>query len=375
MSLEYANNTFAPAIRCKATGTTVTVNDVSSAPHKLDVKLSSKNLIPFPYTESSKEVICTHPGTGEEEGRITFTVGEDGSITINGNTGTVVGARFVVADNIVLDKNAGPYYYSCEWENTQYTPSLLYRMPDGGCAAFSTGVLDASLLATADHIELEINISANTTINNAVIRPQIERGTAATAYTKNISDFSGVKVSRYGKNLMPDTLERRIGYYQDTAGAQILSNSNFLALTRFKCLPNTTYTLSSNLVFYTVWEYADDSWTSGIKRNADGNLADGQVTFTTTANTHYLGICFKNPTPDLGTNALEWCQMELGTVATEYEPYIEPQSATANAVGTVEGLASISPQMTAFTDNVDTLISLKYNADTKIYIDNMITSH
>ena len=63
-------------------------------------------------------------------------------------------------------------------------------------------------------------------------------------------------------------------------------------------------------------------------------------------------------------------QLELGKVATVYEPYIEPVIYTPNADGIVEGVLSISPSMNIFTNKVGVLIEAKYNADTKKYIDN-----
>ena len=65
-------------------------------------------------------------------------------------------------------------------------------------------------------------------------------------------------------------------------------------------------------------------------------------------------------------------QLEVGSTATDYEPYIEPQTVTANADGTVDGLTSISPNMTIMSDTEGVVIDMTYNADTKMYIDNKL---
>ncbi|MEE0839179.1 MAG: hypothetical protein U0L72_01350, partial [Acutalibacteraceae bacterium] len=65
-------------------------------------------------------------------------------------------------------------------------------------------------------------------------------------------------------------------------------------------------------------------------------------------------------------------QLEVGSTATDYEPYIEPQTVTANADGTVEGLTSLSPNITVTTDTEGVVIDMTYNADTKMYIDNKL---
>ena len=57
---------------------------------------------------------------------------------------------------------------------------------------------------------------------------------------------------------------------------------------------------------------------------------------------------------------------------TDYKPYIQPQTVTANADGTVEGLTSLSPNITVTTDTDGVVIDMTYNADTKMYIDNKL---
>ena len=57
---------------------------------------------------------------------------------------------------------------------------------------------------------------------------------------------------------------------------------------------------------------------------------------------------------------------------TDYKPYIQPQTVTANADGTVEGLTSLSLDMTVMTNTEGVVIDMTYNADTKMYIDNKL---
>lgn len=62
-------------------------------------------------------------------------------------------------------------------------------------------------------------------------------------------------------------------------------------------------------------------------------------------------------------------QIELGTTATEYEPYKEPETYTPNEDGTVEGVTSLYPVTTLMTDTAGVTITAEYNCDTKKYID------
>jgi hypothetical protein len=90
------------------------------------------------------------------------------------------------------------------------------------------------------------------------------------------------------------------------------------------------------------------------------NLIDGQ--------TYTIQVNITNVTQ--GNFSWQDIQIEPGSTATDYEPYIEPQTATADKEGVVKGLTSLSPNMTLVTNPSGAIINLEYNADTKKYIDN-----
>ncbi len=60
-------------------------------------------------------------------------------------------------------------------------------------------------------------------------------------------------------------------------------------------------------------------------------------------------------------------QLEFGRIATEYETYNE-QIFTPSADGTVEGMTSVSPCMTIFTDNADAMLDVTYRQSTGIQV-------
>ena len=70
---QYTNNTFANAITDNISGSGVSIRDISPVEHILKVRARSKNLIPYPFTNST----TTQSG-------ITFTDNGDGTITANG---------------------------------------------------------------------------------------------------------------------------------------------------------------------------------------------------------------------------------------------------------------------------------------------------
>ena len=65
---------------------------------------------------------------------------------------------------------------------------------------------------------------------------------------------------------------------------------------------------------------------------------------------------------------IENIQVEFSSTYTGYEPFTE-LTCTANADGTVTGLKSISPTMNILTDTEGVIVNATYNVDTKKYID------
>ena len=66
-------------------------------------------------------------------------------------------------------------------------------------------------------------------------------------------------------------------------------------------------------------------------------------------------------------------QLEIGSTATDFEPYTEPQTVTANADGTVVGIKSQYPKTMLMADTEDITVDCKYLRDIDTYIDNLIT--
>ena len=56
-------------------------------------------------------------------------------------------------------------------------------------------------------------------------------------------------------------------------------------------------------------------------------------------------------------------QIELGSTATEYEPYTEYDAYTVNADGSVDGVRSVYPSMTFIPDTEGVTLDVEYNRD------------
>ena len=207
-----------------------------------------------------------------------------------------------------------------------------------------------------------------------------------------ITDFSGVNVSRYGKNLF------NVGESEDYfVGDSILNIENNTISGQIR---DSAIARAFKLTNYPSGDYSvsfdvTQNKVSILIRMFDSNgkqLSSSDVTFIGTYNAFYGGWITTNNSanftiPDTvdywqlgfvftGTSfqyaTATNIQLEKGLNITSYEPY-EAQTVVANADGIVEGLTSLSPNITVTTDTEGVVIDMTYNADTKMYIDNKIS--
>lgn len=199
----------------------------------------------------------------------------------------------------------------------------------------------------------------------------VEHGITCRLSSDGLTDFSSVKVSRYGKNLLPiiqnQTLNGvTISYTSDGCyhldGTCTLSH-NFVSPSIV--LGGGIYTLSANnpshngLTSYLIQFY---SVGSGEGVYIVDNVTNGEATAELNYGNDYVlririqeGITYNN--------FVIRPQLEFGAKKTEFEPYINPVTYAVDTDGTVESITSLSPYMTIFTDTADTIISCEYNKD------------
>lgn len=352
------NILFKPQLEKGTTQTTWTKNiNYFSA-----VEVKSKNLIPYPFYDTT----ATRNG-------ITFTDNGDGTITANG-TATGGMAAFEIANSGSYITLGETYTLSgCPAGGTENTYRL--RFLNGGISDIGNG----NTFVAQYRPRLQIQIFEGTTVNNLVFKPQLEGGTEQTSFESYFEPYTkAVEVSRYGKNLISypfyDTTVTRNGItFTDNKDGTITADGTATDLAFFvfatkPMYPNGTYYLSG-------CPSGGSTSTYWIGSNGFGGANDvglGKVLNITKGlpQTNIVINIAKGTTVE---NLMFKPQLELGATATKYEMGIEPQSATANAAGTVEGLTSISPNMTLVTDTAGTVINLEYSADTKMYVDNELT--
>ena len=126
-----------------------------------------------------------------------------------------------------------------------------------------------------------------------------------------------IPVVTRGKNLAGNYTVSS-GYYYDDPGTPTPSDARFIRLS-INVEPNTIYTISSNLKFYSIWEFNNNT-----KISRHGGSNSNKYTIKTSKECNSLRISMINTSGKADTSAFEWIQLEKGSTATPYEPYHEP---------------------------------------------------
>lgn len=374
-----ADNTFANALKGTKSGTVILLDDVSPVTHEMGVKVRGKNLLPYPFAYA----------TFENHG-VTFTDNKDGTITLNGkNNGTDTSNYYLFNSSGKLSflKPNTNYYLSYNLDNI--IRSLRTVRADGSYNYYSRGNINFPPDETPDRLFIQVKKTDTTTYNNTVVKLQIEEGTAPTAYTRYVPDLTAVKVSRCGKNLF-DTINavklNGASNFSITNNAITVSqNSNYNYASANVLIPQSligkTVTISAksntsgaNVAGLRVQWVSDLSGATGdmILGSPDsaGNIVV-TVTVPTQPDETHNNLClmfYSNSTGTLEkgttyTATYSDIQIELGSTATYYEPYITPTDYTPKTDGTVEGITSLYPTTTLTTDTEGVLIDCEYNRD------------
>ena len=230
-------------------------------------------------------------------------------------------------------------------------PVLLYKPYKFYKADIGNGI---SINSEDDKIvSIVINITKDTTVDNLVFKPQLELGTTATAYTPYISDFSTVKVNTYGKNLFDISSSR--GFESMYTGLTNTINGNELTVTAtadrsgnllLGTFPKGTYTLSLNTSKTKKLFIQYGESISNLTR-VDGSDFNSSYTFSI-SETRKLWLA--SPSFIKGNIYIFTdIQFELGTTATEYEPY-KGQTYTPTATGEVTGITVLTPTTNIIND-------------------------
>lgn len=322
----------------------VSLNDVSEVPHNISVSVRGKNLVPDSYFDTMK---TNNPGYFTYD-KTTRTL----TMTAENTTSNSVGLHCLLSDFV---ENGKTYTFSLDVRGT--SGKRIRAGWDDGNYAYITLTEEytrVNFTTTASEANSSKRIIIYTVasgglgvgewfqFDNVQIEEVKEGATAtATAYTPYIEDFSTVTLKVLGKNLLP------FPYYDDSktiAGVDITVNDD-----RSVTLKGTA---TGNVYFFL--DRGTDFGEIGMNAMDTEFGSNGVYTCSKRLYYNYVNKTVSiNIKSGVTVDETLYPQVELSNKkATSYEPYIEPVAYPVGVDGTVEGIKSISPNMTLIADGV-----------------------
>ena len=333
-------------MRGSATGELVSLKDVSPVEHTVGVVVGSKNL-------ANKDAFVDYPS---------------------------------VRKYLPIELDAGTYYYSSNMHSASGVTFYTGIVVDGSVATENNVAVFSGFAGTQDTGTFTIAESGTYRFliycSNADIRAalenawgsvwiQIERGTVATSYTPYINELSNVKVLAMGKNILPfpykDTTKTLNGItWTVNADGTITANGTASGDSVFQLTDTYIYNngLHCRISGCPTGGSADTYYLYSVMT---GHKDVGSGTGVTITDSRYWKFRIYIKNGYTANNLVFKPQIELGTTATEYEPYKGAEYEQG------EPIASISPNMTITTDTGGTTVSVEYLRDIDLYIDSLIT--
>ena len=367
-----ADNTYANALKGLSSGEAVAMNDVSPVSHEMGVKVRGKNL----SVNLSDRTDVFFAGSPTTVYNVTGKQLIKG-FAVNGNADKIYFTEFTNSGGTVSFKTTNINYtlgIDCNVTSEQtYTLSAV----TSGISAFWTVFLKDGLFHSYKTTNtFTVPDGCNQII--VLMRPetadtvctvssfQLELGTSATPYAPYISDFTEVKVKKQGKNLFDinAVFNTAADKYEITGNRlRVYANRAYDAGCMYRIyLPvGTTYTVRYDV------EYGGTA--ERVYNEIGGNQITGSPsevlrTYTVPA-LGYVQLEFARLGG--GNDKLGWVdfsniQLEIGSAATDYIPYIVAEY-TPDSDGNVKGVISLYPTTKLMTDTAGAIIDCEYNRD------------
>ena len=352
------------SLKAEKNGEALRISDACELEQTADVSIASKNLIPYPYTDTTKTV-----------NGVTFTDNGDAGVTVSGTPTEYTHFIFATVSvkpgqTYTLLKNqtgANNVSFVISERTNQSTQKEHTSDSPQNTFTFTTS-------ESTDNLIIRIKRTDNGIACTGTFKPQLELGTQATAYTPHVSDISSVSVKKYGKNLIPylyvsSTKTVNGLTFTDNGNGSITVNGTPTGFADFTLAfvpvkPGQTYTLfknqaGANNISFVINEYFDQSTQKEHKSDSPENT----ITFTTSENTNKLSVAIKRTKDNTACTGTFKPQLELGNAVTDYELYKAPVTYTADSDGKVSGVTLGSDTATLTTDTDGVIINAKYKKD------------
>lgn len=349
----YVNNNFANALKGSASGEAVRLSDIAPNEHTLGVKVSGRNL----FDKDNANIIIGYP---------------DAENVINGASSTrsvyipcAPNATYTVSKTLTAR-----FAVAFTDDIPSIGVAVTGRVQNNTASSITTtsGINSRYIVVWLYHVDLD---TTTIKINEVLTTLQIELGSTATSYTPYITDFSGVTLKRYGKNLLPypykntniDYTFNGINYKVKSDGTIVLNgtaNEQSYFILGGLVLNKGVYYLSGcpsggqgptySIYFqYDNFSYYKADYGSGVKININ-EKKNCAVAITIGKNTAVSNLIFKP-------------MLEVGSKLTDFEERRTAVAYTPAADGTVTGVTSLYPTTTLMTDTASVIINAEYNRD------------
>lgn len=379
----------------KVSDTAIAVNDVSPIEHNVGVQLKSKNL--FNAFETANSGGGNAFDTFEQsEGCVTVTSDNStvGSISFNLLNKYLQKGNYILSFDIECE-NSVTTSGNCDciyiWHNDVFkTARSLKNDGQNGSIVYKFTLTETTYVKISWYKSVMDYVTNNTIYKAILSNIQLELGTTATPYTPYIEELGGIEVSRYGKNLFDiDTvLPSFINNYGDVGKWIKQSDGSYFKENVgtgygdiwFENKANYKGQIAISMASkHTITEVGglgltlEVAYTDGTKKTAIYTPMLSETysvkTFVTDANKTVFRIT-QSYHSGKGMYVKD-IMIAYGSDIT-YEPYIEPTTYQSTADGTVEGVTSISPNMTLLTNNNGVVINMNYYKDPDIVISNLM---
>ena len=340
-SLGNKPESFSNALKNSVSGKIVRVDDVSPVEHDVKCKARGKNLIPYPFVDT------TIQRTG-----LTFTDNGDGSINVKG---TVSGgfAVFVLQNNIELSDGIT---YFVNGANVY----LAYKDGTGATKYAYNTALTWSKEYTFVRLYVQYSDGA---VVDTIVRPTLSIDTAI-EFVPYVNPLN-VSVKICGKNLIP----LKAAVSGTTQGLNYTNNGNGVITINGTAKSSAYVPVETNLYLpagqYILSQQGDEispSYlyiTGATGYNPVTNNGSKVVTSTGGICQIYVYVA----TDTVVEHKTVKVMLEAGEIKSSFEHPIEAQIATASSDGTVEGVKSVSPTMTFITDTENIMLEVEYQRD------------
>ncbi|MBO5917336.1 MAG: hypothetical protein J6Q14_01040 [Oscillospiraceae bacterium] len=354
-------NLYANALKKKVRGETVRAGDVSPVEHELGVQVRGVNLLPLPYDAGTQTV-----------SGVTYTVNGDGSVSVKG-TATANAAFYLARELTGLTGTV--YLRGCPAGGSTSAAGYsirLNRFLDGaevtGCADTGEG---GHVTLNGETVRVYIVVLTGGTVD-LTFWPVLTYDETVAEYVPR-AELSAVTVSRYGRNVLNLANCSLAGCVVHGQGVRANISGAYYMELYANYLKEIVQSRDGKALTFSVGNVATNSYIALVLMYTDGTYAQKSSTSRSvtlwldhqgrTVQHVLLRPMAKSEKFNDTTAVISNLMLEFSDTMSDFEPYKGSTAHATAADGTVEGVKSLSPNVTLLTDTPGVTIEATYHRD------------